>query len=141
MPYSDEFKAEAVALVRSSDEPVSVVARQLEVSASTLRRWVADAPPPEAVPVAGSNAEAVELALRSMTTGPEHAAMVQSVRALAARLDYLDGVGAFDDKAWREYRLAWSVLWEATKRDGTDPYDEFLKGLRTPVGDTSDSDT
>jgi len=40
--YSPEFKQEAVRLVQSSDEkyPVSKIARDLDVSTETLRKWV-----------------------------------------------------------------------------------------------------
>ena len=40
--YSPEFKEEAVQLVHSSNEkyPVSKIARDLDVSAETLRKWV-----------------------------------------------------------------------------------------------------
>ena len=40
--YSPEFKEEAVRLVCSSDEryPVAKIARDLGVSAETLRKWV-----------------------------------------------------------------------------------------------------
>ncbi len=40
--YSPEFKQEAVRLVHSSDEkhPVPKVARDLDVSTETLRKWV-----------------------------------------------------------------------------------------------------
>jgi len=40
--YSPEFKEEAVGLVHSSDEkyPVAKIARDLDVSAETLRKWV-----------------------------------------------------------------------------------------------------
>ena len=40
--YPPEFKQEAVRLVHSSNEkyPVSKIARDLEVSAETLRKWV-----------------------------------------------------------------------------------------------------
>jgi len=40
--YSPEFKDEAVRLVRSSHEtyPVSKIARDLDVSTETLRKWV-----------------------------------------------------------------------------------------------------
>ena len=39
--YSPEFKQEAVRLVHSSDEkyPVSKIARDLDVSTETLRKW------------------------------------------------------------------------------------------------------
>jgi transposase-like protein len=40
--YSPEFKQEAVRLVQSSEEkyPVSKIARDLDVSTETLRKWV-----------------------------------------------------------------------------------------------------
>src|SRR5215211_2565969 len=40
--YSPEFKEEAVRLVRSSNErhPVAKIARDLDVSTETLRKWV-----------------------------------------------------------------------------------------------------
>ena len=40
--YPPEFKEEAIRLVRSSDEryPVAKIARDLGVSAETLRKWV-----------------------------------------------------------------------------------------------------
>jgi transposase-like protein len=40
--YSSEFKEEAVRLVHSSNEryPVAKIARDLDVSAETLRKWV-----------------------------------------------------------------------------------------------------
>ena len=40
--YSTEFKEEAVQLVHSSEEkyPVAKIARDLDVSAETLRKWV-----------------------------------------------------------------------------------------------------
>lgn len=40
--YSTEFKAEAVRLVQTSDEkhPVPKIARDLDVSIETLRKWV-----------------------------------------------------------------------------------------------------
>ena len=43
--YSPEFKQEAVRLVQSSEEkhPVSKIARDLDVSTETLRKWVKQA--------------------------------------------------------------------------------------------------
>jgi transposase len=40
--YSPEFKEEAIRLVHSSNEryPVAKIARDLDVSAETLRKWV-----------------------------------------------------------------------------------------------------
>jgi transposase len=39
-PYPREFKAEAVKLARSSEKPLSELARDLGVSAETLRNWL-----------------------------------------------------------------------------------------------------
>jgi transposase-like protein len=43
--YSLEFKAEAVRLVRDTNESVSQIARDLGVSEPSLRGWVAEAQP------------------------------------------------------------------------------------------------
>jgi transposase len=39
-PYPPEFKAEAVKLARSSEKPLSELARDLGVSTETLRNWL-----------------------------------------------------------------------------------------------------
>lgn len=39
-PYPPEFRAEAVKLARSSEKPLSELARDLGVSAETLRNWL-----------------------------------------------------------------------------------------------------
>jgi transposase len=38
--YSDEFKAEAFGLVDSSGQPVALVAAELGISLTALKRWV-----------------------------------------------------------------------------------------------------
>lgn len=38
-PYPPEFRAEAVKLARSSEKPISQLARDLGVCAETLRNW------------------------------------------------------------------------------------------------------
>jgi len=39
-PYPSEFKAEAVKLARSSEKPLSELARDLGVSTATLHNWL-----------------------------------------------------------------------------------------------------
>ncbi len=39
-PYPPEFKAEAVKLARSSEKPISQLARDLGVCTETLRNWL-----------------------------------------------------------------------------------------------------
>ncbi len=41
--YTDEFKGEAVAYARSSDQPRYKIAESLGVSAGSLTKWIADA--------------------------------------------------------------------------------------------------
>lgn len=41
--YTPEFKAEAVRLVRESQKPVSIIAKDIGVSESALRKWVRQA--------------------------------------------------------------------------------------------------
>lgn len=40
-PYPPDFKAEAVRLVKTSGEPVALVAKDLGISDQTLRNWIA----------------------------------------------------------------------------------------------------
>jgi len=57
--YSPEFKAEAVRLVRTSAAPLTAIARDLGVSAWSLRMWVKTASGPSDPPL--KEAERVEL--------------------------------------------------------------------------------
>jgi transposase len=41
--FTDEFRAETVALVRSSGKPIAEVCRDLGIGESTLYRWLAQA--------------------------------------------------------------------------------------------------
>lgn len=47
-PYSDEFKQEAVKLVRDQGMRPAQAARDLGVGADTLRRWLDETAPPSA---------------------------------------------------------------------------------------------
>ncbi|MEX2253633.1 MAG: transposase [Thermoleophilaceae bacterium] len=42
-PYPEEFRAEAVALVRSDERSIPAIARSLGISDQTLRNWVRQA--------------------------------------------------------------------------------------------------
>lgn len=70
--YPEEFRREAIALVRSSERPVAEVARSLGIAEATLWNWVrADraAEQRDAQPDALSESERVELKrLRKLTT-------------------------------------------------------------------------
>ena len=44
--FSEEFKAEAIRLVQSSDEPLAKIAKDLGVSSRSLRDWVEAVRPP-----------------------------------------------------------------------------------------------
>ena len=83
-----------------------------------------------------ANRAALETQVEAMATGPEHRALIQSCRTLA---DHVDSLDYFDDKAWREYRLALDALMEAVDDGGPDPYDNFIEGLRSKVRDTEDA--
>jgi transposase-like protein len=43
--FSPEFKAEAIRLVQQSDAPLTTIARELGVTAPTLRAWIEAARP------------------------------------------------------------------------------------------------
>ena len=43
--FSPEFKTEAIRLVQQTDEPLTAIARDLGVTATTLRSWVEAARP------------------------------------------------------------------------------------------------
>ena len=60
--YSDEFKAEAVALLRRSGRPIAEVARELGVTDTSLGSWARDAArndTPEQVAAAAQEAKDV----------------------------------------------------------------------------------
>ncbi len=49
--YSPEFRAEAVRRVRNSDEPLLTIARDLGISAGSLKNWVESSRPKPEVPL------------------------------------------------------------------------------------------
>ena len=71
---------------------------------------------------------ALVVQVEAMATGREHRALVAVVSDLAALLDASD---VFDDKMFREYRLALKDLEEVCSGDSTDPYRKFLEDLRS----------
>ncbi|UKL04175.1 MULTISPECIES: IS3 family transposase [unclassified Streptomyces] len=76
--YSAEFRADAVALARSSGRPVSRIAAELGVNHETLRQWIKTA----------ENAERPE-ALAESTRDAEIAALRKQVRELEMERDIL----------------------------------------------------
>ncbi len=60
--YSAEFRADAVALVRSSDKPVAQIARELGVNHETLRQWVKAAERAEDPAAVSADAKDAEIA-------------------------------------------------------------------------------
>lgn len=71
--YSDEFKADAVALVDSSGRPLALVAAELGISLTALKRWVklsregqeGGGPKPD-LPVDTAKYKAMEVRLREL---------------------------------------------------------------------------
>lgn len=81
----------------------------------------------ESGPPQGPNRKALEIQVEAMATGREHRALIEACRSLADRVDRARG---FDDKAWREYRLALKELREAVVDGGTDPDGDIAGELR-----------
>jgi transposase-like protein len=82
--YSEGFKAETIRLVRESGKPISAVARELDLTESSLRQWVKDAE------VAGRRNGAL--------TSPERRELEQlrrDVRTLRMERDILKKAAAF----------------------------------------------
>lgn len=71
--YTTEFKDRAVKLVESSDKPTSVVARELGIDPSTLRKWRQEA---SQVP-SSSSANPFELAEELKRLRKENARLIQ----------------------------------------------------------------
>lgn len=86
----------------------------------------------------GRQRGAVERQVEALATGAEHSALVEACRQLADQIDASDSV---DDKLWREYRLALTLLMGETRPDGGgdgDPWAELEKRLRATVDDATD---
>lgn len=75
---------------------------------------------------------ALERTVAAMVTGPEHSAMVELCRSLA---DAVDSAAGFDDKLWREYRMALRALMDRASGGSSDDFDAEFDALRTAVGD------
>lgn len=69
--------------------------------------------------------------------GPEHEALAVMVGNLAAAVDE----SPQDASLWREYRMAVSLLEEASRSDDDDSASDdsvaFLRSVQTPMGDSS----
>lgn len=59
------------------------------------------------VPLSGSLVEALESSVAAMATGPEHTALIELCRVAAQAVDDTE---FFDEKMFREYRLALNDL-------------------------------
>ncbi|MGW7385478.1 transposase [Streptomyces sp. NPDC054794] len=103
--YSAEFRADAVALARSSGRPVSRVAAELGVNHETLRQWIKTAEKaerPEAVVASAKDAEIAALRKQVRELGME--------RCLAgiSRCEVISGgtdVGSRSSSGWSARRL------------------------------------
>lgn len=84
----------------------------------------------------GPHRTAVDRAVEALATGPEHAALVESCRALA---DELDQTLEFDERLWREYRFALKALMERASGDNDGDFRSELEAMRTEVGDSSNA--
>ena len=69
--------------------------------------------------------------------------MAAPARSLATIIDHHVSIGTYDDKAFREYRLALRQLRESMigYDDGPDSFDQFLAdlGSDTSMGDPEDA--
>lgn len=85
----------------------------------------------------GTHRAAVDAMVAALTTGQEHGALIESCRSLA---DHIDSWPEFDDKLWREYRLALKALMDRMP-DGAkdDDFDAEFESLRTKVGNSANT--
>jgi len=88
--YSKEFRAEAVALVRDTGKPVAVVAKNIDVTESSLFSWVRQAKIDEGQIAGATSDEKQELA-----------SLRKEVRELRMERDFLKKTAAYFAKAQR----------------------------------------
>lgn len=85
----------------------------------------------------GQHRQAVDAMVEALATGQEHGALIESCRSLAV---LVDAVPAFDDKLWREYRLALKALMDRMPdAASSDDFDAEFDALRAEVGDTANT--
>ena len=90
----------------------------------------------------GPNRKALEVQITAMQAASEHAALVESCRQLADVVDAQVANSIFDDKAWREYRLALAELGKAVNAgDGSQSFQEFQASLRASIPDPAHPDS
>lgn len=84
-----------------------------------------------------TNANAAEVTLAALEgrIRPEHDALVQLVRTMAAGIDANPGNAAYA----KEYREALRVLLEVAEPNDDDGGDDLIAALRSPMGDASES--
>lgn len=89
----------------------------------------------------GPNRLAVDELVEALPPDSKVAAVmpfIEAVRTLAEIVDsHLPG---FDDKAWREYRLALRALREETSDGGSDQFD-IVTELRASLGDSENANS
>jgi transposase-like protein len=81
--FSDEYKAEAVELVRTSGKSIGRIAKELDITETSLRQWV-KAAERESAPVALTGSEREELER-----------LRKDVRTLRMERDFLKKAAAF----------------------------------------------
>ena len=84
--FTEEQKADAVNLIRTSGEPVSQIARNLGLHANTLHRWVAQANIDDGKGPEGSYTTAEKAEIREMR---------RKIKRLEMERDFLKKAAAF----------------------------------------------
>jgi transposase len=84
--FSDEFKAETVRLVRDSGKTIGVVSRELGLTETAVRRWVAQATP---------NTTPAPIGMLTLEERDELGQLRREVRTLRMERDILKKATAF----------------------------------------------